>query len=293
MRVALDHDGRGDAAQGTLFLVLIDDDRRGVGQLVAREPKQLFAHDLGGHEALAAVGQLIGAVHPRLLGQVGLADDQQAIDVLGVLGRHRHELGKVVALLHVTQPGRQFAAPMHLIELVGQQQRRHALGQQGQHLGIGQVELTGFHHHDNEIDIADSAHHGLVERAVQRVGVAGLKAWRVDKHILSRAERAHARDTVARGLRLARGDADFLAHQGIEQRRFAHVGLAHNGDQAAALLGGGHRSRVRRGVGCGVAGWRRAGLEGLRQQSLELLRALAGLISGGLGRWGHGVLKST
>jgi hypothetical protein len=40
---------------------------------------------------------------------------------------------------------------------------------------------------------------------------------------------------VARGLRLAAGDADLLAHECVEQRGFTHVGLADDGDQAAAL----------------------------------------------------------
>src|SRR6185436_7296977 len=40
---------------------------------------------------------------------------------------------------------------------------------------------------------------------------------------------------VARGLRLARGDADLLADQGVEQRGLAHVGLADDGHEAATL----------------------------------------------------------
>ena len=46
--------------------------------------------------------------------------------------------------------------------------------------------------------------------------------------------RADAGDAVARGLRLARGDADLLADQRVEQRRLADVGPADDGDQAAA-----------------------------------------------------------
>ena len=45
----------------------------------------------------------------------------------GVLGRHRHELGKRVPLLHLLQPGRDVAAAMHVVQLVGHQQRRDAL----------------------------------------------------------------------------------------------------------------------------------------------------------------------
>ena len=67
-----------------------------------------------------------------------------------------------------------------------------------------------------------------------------LKTRRIDKNKLVFVLRAHACDAVARGLCLARCDADFLPHQRIEQSRFAHVGLAHNGYQAAMLLAFGY-----------------------------------------------------
>src|SRR6218665_3490627 len=51
-----------------------------------------------------------------------------------------------------------------------------------------------------------AAHHGLVQRFVQRVRMPGLKARRVDENELRLRARANARDAVARGLRLARGD---------------------------------------------------------------------------------------
>ena len=42
---------------------------------------------------------------------------------------------------------------------------------------------------------------------------------------------------MARGLRLARGDADLLTDEMIEQSRLAHVGTADDGDEAAVELG--------------------------------------------------------
>jgi hypothetical protein len=100
---------------------------------------------------------------------------------------------------------------------------------------VGRREAAGLDHEQDQVDVAHRALHGLVERLVQRVGVQGLEARRVDEHELRGAQRAHAGDAVARGLRLARGDADLLADQRIEQRRLAHVGLADDGDQAAVL----------------------------------------------------------
>jgi hypothetical protein len=65
--------------------------------------------------------------------------------------------------------------------------------------------------------------------------VAGLKARRIDKDELGWTHGADARDPVPRGLGLVGRDADLLSDQGIEQRRLADVGLADDGDQAAAL----------------------------------------------------------
>ena len=65
--------------------------------------------------------------------------------------------------------------------------------------------------------------------------MAGLKAGGVHKHKLGGAMAVNAGDAVARGLRLARRDADLLANQGIHQGRLAHVGLAHNGNQTTTL----------------------------------------------------------
>ncbi len=104
------------------------------------------------------------------------------------------------------------------VELVGQQDHRDVGRQQVQHLGIGQVEAAGFDHEQDQIHIGHGTEHRLVQCAVERVAVQGLKTRRVHEHELVRAFGAVASDAVARGLRLARGDADLLPDQRIEQR---------------------------------------------------------------------------
>ena len=141
--------------------------------------------------------------------------------------------------------GASSAAPMHLVELVGDQQRRDARLEQRQHLGVAGREAAGLDHEQHQVDVADRAQHGLVQRPVQRRGVPRLEARRVDEDELRVAQGADAGDAVPRGLRLARGDADLLADQGIEQRRLADVGLADDGDDAAALAFGPGRCRRR------------------------------------------------
>ena len=84
---------------------------------------------------------------------------------------------------------------------------------------------------------AHRAVHPLVEpRAVPR-----LETGRVDEDELRVARGQDAGDAVTRRLRLARGDADLLADQVVEQRRLADVGPADDGDVAAA-----ERRRCRR-----------------------------------------------
>ena len=63
----------------------------------------------------------------------------------------------------------------------------------------------------------------------------GLKTRGIDKNELCVIGIVYAGDAVARGLRLARSDADFLADQRVQQRGFADIGLADDGNCAAAL----------------------------------------------------------
>src|SRR3990167_3039077 len=65
--------------------------------------------------------------------------------------------------------------------------------------------------------------------------MAGLETRCIDEHKLRLAHGADTGDPVARGLRLARGDADFLSDQRIEQCGLSYVGLADNRNHAAAL----------------------------------------------------------
>mmetsp|Transcript_15309 Transcript_15309/g.36443 ORF Transcript_15309/g.36443 Transcript_15309/m.36443 type:complete len:329 (+) Transcript_15309:459-1445(+) len=243
--IALDDDAGADAAQFALVLPLVDDDGGGVGQLVAGQPEELFADDLAGQEALAAVGQRVFVVEPALLGQVGLEDLEQAGDVGLFLGRQRHELGEVAPLLHALEPGCEFGAAVHRVELVGDQHDRLVLGQQGQHLGVVQPKAARLDDKEHQVHIGQHAVDGAVEGAVQRGVVLGLETRRVDEDELGLVHGAHAGDAVTGGLGLVGRDADLLAHQRIEQRGLADIGPTDDGDQAAALrdfgFGGGGR----------------------------------------------------
>jgi hypothetical protein len=78
-------------------------------------------------------------------------------------GRQGHELGEAVAVLHLPQPGQHIVPARHLVELVGHQQHRLALHgfalQQGQHLGVGQVEAAGFDDEQHHVHVTQRRQH--------------------------------------------------------------------------------------------------------------------------------------
>src|SRR5688572_13572955 len=62
LAVALDEDRRLDSAQAALFLEAVDHHLAAVGHVLAHRLEQLLAQELGGEEALVAVGELVGRV---------------------------------------------------------------------------------------------------------------------------------------------------------------------------------------------------------------------------------------
>ena len=181
-----------------------------------------------------------------------------------------------MAKLHILQPRRDVGTGRHLVELVGHQQRRNVLVEKRKHFGIGLIEAACFDDEEHQIDVVDDAQNRLVERAVKRVAVPGLEAGRIDKDKLGCSDAANARDAVARGLRLARGDADLLPNQRIEQCGLADIGLTNDRNQPASL-----RRRTGRRVGNGlpvriVRSWRLgAGHPGSRSLSVWSIAAAA------------------
>ena len=86
--VAVDDDGRVDAAQAgsaSNFSIL---DGHAVGQLLAELAEQLLAQELGRQKALAAVGDVVGAEDRLAFGQVGLAAFSSWAVLPALLGAH-------------------------------------------------------------------------------------------------------------------------------------------------------------------------------------------------------------
>ena len=101
--------------------------------------------------------------------------------------------------------------------------------------------MTRLKHKQDHVHFAQAAGHHAVHAAIQGIGVLGLKTGSVDEDELCLVLGEDAGDAVARGLRLARSDADFLPDQMVEQCGFAHIGASDDGDKTAMeSLGFGH-----------------------------------------------------
>ena len=234
--VALDDDGRGDAAEMALLLVAVDDDRRGVGQLVAGEPEQLLADDLGGEEAIAAVGERVFGVQPRLLGQVRL-DDRRAA------GRRRPVASRSSARIRRTRgAAASAAATARGRRGVGRGRacwRRAAPAWRVDEREHRRVAAPNLPASTTSKTTSTSASDPVTARLSERLSAAAWRVWKpgVSTKTNWLADRADAGDPVPRRLRLARGDADLLRDQRVDQGRLADVRPADDRDQAAALRG--------------------------------------------------------
>ncbi len=96
--------------------------------------------------------------------------------------------------------------------------------------------MSGVHDQQQDVDAllrgGDFVHHLAAKR-----GVRVVQSGRVDEHNLAALLRHDALDAVSCGLRLGCDDGDLLADQVIEQRRFAGIGAADNGNEASARAG--------------------------------------------------------
>src|SRR2546427_2375323 len=88
------HDRGVDAPQPPLLLELLDLHGAAIGELLAKQAKQLFANQLGRQKALVPVGEVVFAVHGRSFRQVALERAHQLVEPLAPSGADRDDFGK-------------------------------------------------------------------------------------------------------------------------------------------------------------------------------------------------------
>ena len=161
---------------------------------------------------------------------------QQFVQIFTLLGRHRNNFGKTALGRDLLHEGHQFGAVFRIVDFVDDQQHRAIVWQQLHDLFVFGRDPPGFDQQHHHVDVAQGFADALVHGFVQRACMPGLKTRCINEYKLRFVCGVDASHPVARGLRLARSNADFLSHQAIEQGGLADVGAADNRDQAGAIV---------------------------------------------------------
>ncbi len=154
--------------------------------------------------------------------------------VLAALGADRHHVGKRIDLGHLRQERQHLALVVEQVDLVDDEHNLGAFRHEIQHLFVARPETFRFDHQRNDIDIHECLRDGAVHVAVERIAMLGLEAGRIDEYELVIAFGEHARHAMARGLWLARNDADLLPDQAVQQGRLADIRTTDDGDITGA-----------------------------------------------------------
>ncbi|MNF83456.1 hypothetical protein D3C84_657810 [compost metagenome] len=222
--------------QDTAFLLeLFDFHGDLVRQFRAQLAHYLLAHQFSGKEAAAAVGDLVFREEVLALRQALSHQALQGVEVVALEGGDRHQFGVRQLFLKPGQMRDQVALLVHAVGLVHREQHRalhvlHAL----QHQLVLFGPAVAVDHEDHHIHILQGRRGAAVHVAVQRLVALLVQAGGVDVDRLHVALGLDAEHVVAGGLRLARGDRQFLPEDVVEQRGLAHVRAADDGDVAAA-----------------------------------------------------------
>jgi hypothetical protein len=140
-----------------------------------------------------------------------------------------------VALPEILQIGQQVFLARHAVHLVDRRNHRHAGRRDGlEGRGVLVRPTQCLHDEQRQVGIADRGAGRAIQIAVECVGPALMDPRGIDKEDLPLGTRLDAEDGMAGGLGLVRGDRDLLAHQAVQQGRFADIGPSDDGHGPAA-----------------------------------------------------------
>ena len=230
-----------DVQDAALLLELLDLHGDLVGHLGAELAHHLLAHQFGGEEARAAVGELVFLEEVLAFGQVPGHQRLEGVETLPVQRGDRHDLGIGQLLGQPLEVRQQLALVFQAVDLVDHQQQR-AFDEPDpveDHLVlVGPARAVDDE--DHHVDVLERRAGAAVHVAVERLVVVLVHAGGIDIDRLHRPLGLDAEQGVPGGLRLARGDRQLLAEDVIEQGRLADVRPADDGHIAAAARGFSH-----------------------------------------------------
>ena len=94
---------------------------------------------------------------------------------------------------------------------------------------------VGVQHGHDDVGLAKALPHGL-DHGLAQTAAHLRQAGRIHEDGLGIVVRQDAHDLVAGGLGLGRDDGHLLAHEPVQQRRFAGIGRAHERHPAATVI---------------------------------------------------------
>src|SRR5258706_840645 len=244
----LHYDGGMNPAQAALLLEFLDFHGGAVGKLLAEKAKQLLANHLRGEKPLVAIGQLVSGMDRRLLRQVARKRAPQLVEPLAAAGADRNDFLELRFARRLFQK-RQQARGVGGVDLVHDQEQRDPGGHLFQQHAIFCAEALRFDDQDRHIDRLERSANQAVHHAIERTAMPSLESGRIDEDELRRLRREDTAKAMSSGLRLARGDAEFLPQQRIHQAGLADVRAPDQSDRAATKrLRGRHGTPVRRRI---------------------------------------------
>ena len=238
LRVALAVDDGVDADEFVLFLEGLHLDLDRIRDLLVVVEEDLLPDDLINEEACGFVGQLVLGEERRSDGQ-GFFDSIEELGdaetllcgdgedlCLGELGMPEgYEgleglLGREVDLIYNKEHARTRGG--HLLDFVDK-------------VGIAVDGVLGFGDVEEDIGVNEcrtaELQHFLLEAVVRRKYSRGIGIDHLEVLAVNDTE-----NTMTGRLRLRSDNREALAHQGVHQRRFAHIGVAHYIYESASML---------------------------------------------------------
>src|SRR5262249_12977354 len=237
---ALAVNGGSDLGEPVRLFVALNQHSGRVGNLLGRFQKHFFADDLRGDEAFRLVRDLVFREIARPVRQGSHDLFHQNIEPLPLGRGDWNNLAKFVQLAISLDDGQQFFF-LQFVDFVEQQHGRAARSpDEIENMLVSRPELFRcVHDHQDQVAAFQRGmnflHHLAVEPAVRSVD-----AGRINQDDLSRRTPAlrlnvdYALNAGARGLRLFRHNGDLFADQSVQQRAFAGVRPADDGNESGA-----------------------------------------------------------
>ena len=218
---------------------LVDPHSRGVGNLVAEQAKDLLADELGGEEALVAIGEVVLGIQRRRHAAGARRSRPQARAAAcpaPPISARSPRTGTAPRSPRCAAAAPPCPATRSILLTAATTGTRAGSSANDRAIGVGDPRGIDHEHHDTSTP-PSASRTARLRRSLSARAMPRLEAGRVDVHHLRVVAGDDAEDAIARRLRLLRRDADLLADERVHERRLADARPADDRDVAAAKRG--------------------------------------------------------